>query len=418
MAEITSGSLIRDWHDRFVKPKQGYGSLGVPTTFPTEPEPIPALSRPGPFSTGTPSPTPAIDFSTPAESPAVNETPPIDTQDPEAPADTGISWLDKAAQGLGGMGRPAQMGLLGAGLSMMATPPRAVPYSGAEIIGRSGLAGLGMYEKALEDKRKQQALDVSAEEHRLSREDQSLYRKGMLADKEVQRKIQEENAKSLAGAREASAEAKKGKLVPVKQSDGSVVYERMLDAVGQEVPQKPKSSAWREVNFNGKNQWVDLNSPEAADLAKQGAFGVKDKPGFAYFVGDDGRVTEVQKGAPPGTAPKEVAPPGTGKKTKPPTAAGGAGSAAAQQFKAWEAAFEKDNGRKPTAAEYAAYKPGAKTVRNPRGEMATTYKVGENKKYISDAKTREAVKDRIRQMAAAGYTRKQIEDAVKGTQWE
>ena len=42
---------------------------------------------------------------------------------------------------------PGAMGILGMGLSMAATPPRAVPYTNAEIIGRSGLAGLSIYEK-------------------------------------------------------------------------------------------------------------------------------------------------------------------------------------------------------------------------------------------------------------------------------
>jgi len=43
-----------------------------------------------------------------------------------------------------------------------------------------------------------------------------------------------------------------------------------------------------------------------------GAFGVKDKPGYAYFVADDGSIREIQKGAPEGTPPKVVAPKGTG----------------------------------------------------------------------------------------------------------
>jgi hypothetical protein len=132
------------------------------------------------------------------------------------------------------------MGILGMGLSMAATPPRAVPYSGAEIIGRSGLAGLGIYEKALGDKRKQQALDVSAEEHRLNREQLGWYREGQLEDRAEKRRIDQQNANALEEQRRATAAMRTGKLVPVKQADGSVAYERMLDAVGQEVPQKPE----------------------------------------------------------------------------------------------------------------------------------------------------------------------------------
>jgi len=66
------------------------------------------------------------------------------------------------------------MGLLTAGLSMMATPPRAVPYTNTEILGRSGLEGVKAYETALEAKRRQQQLDVSEEEHRLTREDRRM----------------------------------------------------------------------------------------------------------------------------------------------------------------------------------------------------------------------------------------------------
>ncbi|TFH30227.1 MAG: hypothetical protein E4G97_06030, partial [Deltaproteobacteria bacterium] len=66
------------------------------------------------------------------------------------------------------MSQPAKMGLLGMGLSMMATPPRSTPYSGAEILGRSGIAGIGFYEKALEDKRKDEALTVASEDRKLA----------------------------------------------------------------------------------------------------------------------------------------------------------------------------------------------------------------------------------------------------------
>jgi hypothetical protein len=88
---------------------------------------------------------------------------------PDAPAPAGDpTWSDKLNKGLQD---PAKMGVLAAGLSMMATPPRNVPYSAGEIIGNAGLAGIGMYEKALESKRRQQSLDESMEEKRLVRED-------------------------------------------------------------------------------------------------------------------------------------------------------------------------------------------------------------------------------------------------------
>jgi hypothetical protein len=148
----------------------------------------------------------------------------------------GGSWSEKMTKGLQD---PAKVGLLGMGLSMMATPPRPVKYSGAEIIGNAGLAGLNYFQRAVEDKRRADAMGLSVEDRRLAREDQTLYRQGLLEDRAAQREIQRQNAASLEEIRKASGAAKTGKLVPVKQSDGSVAYERMLDAVGQEVPQKP-----------------------------------------------------------------------------------------------------------------------------------------------------------------------------------
>jgi hypothetical protein len=132
-----------------------------------------------------------------------------------------------------GLQDPAKMGLLTAGLSMLATPPRRVPYSFGEVIGNAGLAGVKQFEVALEAKRRQQQLDVSAEEHKLTREERTAHNRALekiYADNAETRKL---TATSLAGQRE-------GRLVPVKQADGTVAYERMLDAVGQEVPQKPE----------------------------------------------------------------------------------------------------------------------------------------------------------------------------------
>jgi hypothetical protein len=100
------------------------------------------------------------------ETPAATETPLVDY----APQPTAKTTPVEGEKKSGGIS-PGAMGLLGMGLNMMATPPRNVPYTTAEIIGRGGQAGIAYYEKALEDKRKQQALDVSAEEHKLTRED-------------------------------------------------------------------------------------------------------------------------------------------------------------------------------------------------------------------------------------------------------
>jgi hypothetical protein len=181
-----------------------------------------------------PAPLPVADTSTITGAEAVTPT-----VAPETPASSteGESWSDKLTKGLQD---PAKVGLLGMGLSMMATPPRNVPYSAGEIVGNAGLHGLNFFQKAVDDKRRADAMTMQQEKHKLSREDQSLYRKGLLEDRATQREIQRQNAVSLEETRKASAAARTGKLVPVKQADGSVAYERMLDAVGQEVPQKPE----------------------------------------------------------------------------------------------------------------------------------------------------------------------------------
>ena len=66
----------------------------------------------------------------------------------------------------------------------------------------------------------------------------------------------------------------------------------------------------------------------------------------------------------------------------------------------------------PTKATAAGKGAG----RNPRAEMAGTAKTGPE--YISQATTREDAISRIKAMAAAGWTREQIEAALKGSKWE
>ena len=175
MAEITSGSLIQDWYDRYVLPKkrpisltssapQDF-SLGLPasaTPTPTAPIVPPATTSPLPAPIVTPEPVTA----TPAATEPLVPAP--ETQPAEVPA---ASWSDKLTKGLQD---PAKMGLLGAGLSLMATPPRAVPYSAGEVIGNAGLHGLKFFQQAVDDKRKADMMTQAAEEHKLTREDRAL----------------------------------------------------------------------------------------------------------------------------------------------------------------------------------------------------------------------------------------------------
>jgi hypothetical protein len=163
---MSSGRIFREWWDRYGK-RPG---LETPTTFPIDPS----------LSTSAP-PTPSQEAD-----PQLQEEHALDAaagnQDggwtgptPGAPGATILDSIKSGAKSLGegvqNLSQPAKMGLLTAGLSMMATPPRAVPYSNTEILGQAGLAGVTMYEKALESQRRQQGLDESMEEKKLARED-------------------------------------------------------------------------------------------------------------------------------------------------------------------------------------------------------------------------------------------------------
>jgi hypothetical protein len=148
-----ASSLFQDWYDTYVRPKKAPISL--------------SSSAPQDLSLGLPAsatPIPSAPVVSPATEPLQDYTP---TPAPE-PAALAPSWSENLNKGLQD---PAKMGLLTAGLSMMATPPRAVPYSNTEILGQAGLAGVSAYERALESKHRQQALDKSMEEKKLSRED-------------------------------------------------------------------------------------------------------------------------------------------------------------------------------------------------------------------------------------------------------
>jgi hypothetical protein len=154
MAELgtSQGSgLFQDWYDRYVKPKKY--SLTTPAVSPEASLPA------------SPAPTPESPVSDPAAAP-MKVAP---------PAEPGASLTDRFNAGLSRVGEglkdPAKMGLLAAGLSMMATPPRQVPYSNTEILGNAGLTGIKYYETALEAKRKDELMKQTAEEHTLARED-------------------------------------------------------------------------------------------------------------------------------------------------------------------------------------------------------------------------------------------------------
>ena len=94
-------------------------------------------------------------FQTPAYGSTDTNMPATDASTPPSEMNiNGDSFLDRLNKAYGngklaeGFSNPLTQGLLTAGLSMLATPPRAQPYSNLEVLGQSGLAGMGAMEKA------------------------------------------------------------------------------------------------------------------------------------------------------------------------------------------------------------------------------------------------------------------------------
>jgi hypothetical protein len=146
------------------------------------------------------------------------------------------------------------MGLLATGLSMMATPPRQVPYSAGEIVGRAGLAGISAYEMALKSSREAESLKMRAEEHKSTAAYRTEQMKHLgFLNQEIQEKIksgQDMNqiyADSIAGGLDKTIESQynlpagTGKLVirsSMKSGKGihDMFKQGSVDPKDQEIP--------------------------------------------------------------------------------------------------------------------------------------------------------------------------------------
>jgi len=150
--------LFTQWYNKYVKNLPTPGSQFFPPSTVSGEKPPAGLATPG-----TVPQIPAVPSvpQTPGIAPdPTSSTPILDSlKDPTAmkPAQ---GWSERLSEGLRD---PAKYGLLAAGLTMMATPPREYPYSGGEIIGRAGLAGLGAFQDAATAKRRDQLAQAEAD---------------------------------------------------------------------------------------------------------------------------------------------------------------------------------------------------------------------------------------------------------------
>jgi hypothetical protein len=201
-----------------------------------------------------------------------------------APSTEGASWTDKLNKGLQD---PAKMGLLGMGLSMMATPPRAVPYSAGEVVGNAGLHGLKFFQQAVEDKRKADMMVQTAEEHKLTRED----RRSATEDRGRYYRDMAETRRFTA---ESQAEARKATA-----AENAVLDVPIDPAVAKHYGVDPKMTV---RTFN---------------KMQSGLVSMAKPPGMAVTTSDKGDVTITPKV--PGTYP------GIGKSKTTPAGVGGEG---------------------------------------------------------------------------------------------
>jgi hypothetical protein len=276
------------------------------------------------------------------------------------------------------------MGLLTAGLSMMATPPRAVPYSTTEIMGQAGLAGVNMYEKALEAKRKDTLLSQTAEEHALAREDRRTaaeqrneYYMGSLEERKAAQKTRDAIAADTALKNKRDTE-------PIGPNpygyDENTPMWKVKDTSGlqKQLNAPDKTPQIVELTIDGETRAYDKNNlpDDVADALYNGT--AKLPPKTQLVTDANGTVRIVEKV--PGSIIR-----GAGKPMAGTAGAGGAGGKGGgprpgekqfefQERRAKESLMEKGN-KAPTIEQVSAErqklfpKGVTKSARNPRAAL-------------------------------------------------
>jgi hypothetical protein len=251
---------------------------------------------------------------------------------------------------------PGAMGILGMGLNMMATPPRAVPYSNAEIIGRSGQAGLGFYEKALEDKRKQQALDVSAEEHKLSREDRRQFNIDRTENMRATRANESLRITELNDWRKTQEDLKKEQADKLRRSEERAQEEVPLEILEDRNQDHMAGISWEDYKAAG------YDKQDKASATKT-----------SVVTDDDGNVRVLDT-----SKPGEY--PGIGKKAKP--GSGAKPSALTEKMALAEQALQDEHSRNNLVPSH-----GGNTAPPPMTKKFTTGEIAAKAEEMFGKKT-------------------------------
>jgi len=380
METIQGSNIFQEWAKRFAP---GLYRVEGPTKFNVDP----SLSMPA-----SPTPIPSAPAISPAADPQFQEEHALDVAEGNQDQWTGPtpgappSLTDRFNAGLSRVGEglkdPAKMGLLTAGLSMMATPPRRVPYSNTEILGQAGLAGVGAYEKALEAKRKDTLLSQTAEEHALAREDRRTaaeqrneYYMGSLEERKAAQRTRDAIAAD-------SALKNKRDTEPIGENpyglDPTMPMWKVKDLTGlqKQLNTPDKGASIVELTIDGETRAYDKNNlpDDVAEALYNGT--AKLPPKTQLVTSADGTVRIVEKI--PGSIIRGAGKPMAGGAT----GSGGGGGARPgekqfefQERRAKESLMEKGN-KAPSIEQVSAErqklfpKGVTKNPRNPRAALA------------------------------------------------
>lgn len=284
---------------------------------------------------------------------------------PEPPASTpGV--LSRFSEGLK---NPAAVALLGTGLSLAATPPRPVPYTNTELLGRAGLQGLNIYESALENARKAKLAEQAQEDRRLAIQDRGEYYRATAETRAMNAKTLADQRESKMRELEAAAQSKEESNKPIGPNPFGLPEDMTVGVAAKMAPyykpQTEKTPRLAQITIGGETKAYDLNNlpDDVQDALYNGE--AKLPPGMTVSTDAQGGVHVIPKV--PGVTP------GAG---KPSAAKGGKPTNFDTELKKAETSLKEKGVEKPTTEQIAAERTRlfpkglAKTAgRSPRDEL-------------------------------------------------